>query len=108
MVTPDFMHRSQEPLPFLALLHGVLFKSGREGWQDCLLCKAIKVLDDEVPDAIVEHVAVLAHYQLVAKPVTFFEGELVCIVMLNFTDVQGKLRPGFIHGNIWAMLNRRR
>jgi hypothetical protein len=107
MVTPDFMHRLQEPLPFLALLHGVLFQSGREGWEDGLLRKAIKVFDDEVPDAIVEHLAVLTHYQLVAKPVTFFEGELVCIVMLNFTDVQGKLRPGFVNGDIWPMLNRR-
>jgi hypothetical protein len=108
MVTPDFMHRFQEPLAFLALLHGVLFQSGREGWEDCLLRKAIKVLDDEVPDAIIEHLAVLTHYQLVAKPVTFFEGELVRIMMLNFADVQGKLRPGFVNGDIWAMLNRRR
>ena len=107
MVTPDFMHRLQEPLPFLALLHGVLFQSGRKGWEDCLLRKAIKVLDDEVPDAIVEHLAVLTHYQLVTKPVTFLEGKLVRIVMLDFTDVQGKLRPRFVNGNIWAMLDRR-
>jgi len=91
----------------LALLHGVLFQSGREGWEDCLLRKAIEVLDDKVPDAIVEHLAVLAHYQLVAKPVTFLEGQLVRIVMLNFTDVQCKLRPGFISGDIWAMLIRK-
>ena len=106
MLTPDFMHSFQEPLPFLALLHGVLFQPGRKGREDGLLRKAIKVLDDEVPDAIVEHLAVLAHHQLVAKPVTFFEGELVRIVVLNFTDVHGKLRPGFINGDVWAMLNR--
>ena len=104
MVTPDFMHRLQEPFTFLALLHGVLFQSGREGRENCLLRKAIEVLDDKVPDAIVEHLTVLTHYQLVAKPVTLFEGELVCIVMLNFTDVQGELRPGFVNGDIWAML----
>lgn len=107
MVTPDFVYRFQEPLPFLAFLHGILFQSGREGWEDGLLRKAIKVLDDEVPDAIVEHLTVFTHYQLIAKTVTFLEGELVCIVMLNFTNVQGKLRPGFVDGNIWAMLNRR-
>jgi len=82
-----------------------LFQSGRERRKDCLFRKAIKVLDDKVPDAIVEHLAVFTHYQLVAKPVTFFEGKLMGIVVLNFTNVQGKLRPGFVHGNIWAMLN---
>jgi hypothetical protein len=104
MVTPDSMHCSQKPFPFLALLHGILFQSGRKRRKYCLLSKAIKVLNDEAPDTIVEHLAVFAHYQLVAKPVTFFEGELVCIVVLNFTDVQGELRPGFVNGNIWAML----
>jgi hypothetical protein len=99
------MHCFQEPLPFLALLHRVLLQSRREGREDGFLRKAIEVLDNKVPDAIVEHLAVLTHYQLVAKPVTFFEGKLVCIVMLNFTDVQGKLRPGFINGNAWAKLN---
>jgi len=107
MITPDFMHRFQEPLPFSALLHGVLFQSGREGWEDGLLRKATKVLDDEVPDAIVEHLTVFTHYQLVAKPVTFLAGELMRIVMLNFTNVQGKLRPGFVNGDIWAMLDRK-
>ena len=99
------MHRFQEPLPFLALLHRVLLQSGREGWKDSFLRQPIEVLDYKVPDAIVEHLAVLTHYQLVAKPVTFLKGELVCIVVLNFTDVQGKLCPGFINGNIRAMLN---
>ena len=99
------MHRLQEPLPFATLLHRVLFQSGREGRKDGFLRKAIEVLDDKIPDAIVEHLSVLAHYQLVAKPVTFFEGELVCIVVLNFTDVQGKLRPGFVNGDIRAKLN---
>jgi hypothetical protein len=105
VVAPDFIHCFQEPLPFLALLHRVLLQSGREGWEDGFLRKAIKVLNDEVPHAVVEHLPVLTHYQLVAKPVTFFEGEPVCIVMLNFTDVQGKLRPRFINGNTWAKLN---
>jgi hypothetical protein len=99
------MHCFQKPLPFLALLHRVLLQSGREGREDGFLRKAIEVLDDEVPDAIVEHLAVLAHNQLVAKPVTFLEGELVCIVMLDFTNVQGKLGPRLVNGNIWAMLN---
>jgi hypothetical protein len=107
MVAPDVMHRFQEPPPFLALLHQVLFRSGREGWEDCLLRKAIKVLDDEVPDAVVEHLALFVLDQLVAKPVTFFEGELVRIVILNFTNDQGKLRPGFVNGELWARLNRR-
>ena len=98
------MHCFQEPLPFLALLHRVLLQSGRESWKDGFLRKAIEILDDKVPDAIVEHLAVLTHYQLVAKPVTLFEGELVCIVMLYFTDVQGKLCPGFVNGNIWTKL----
>lgn len=104
VVAPDFIHCFQKPLPFLALLHRVLLQSGRKGWEDGFLRKAIEVLDDKVPDAIVEHLAVLTHYQLVAKPVTFFEGKLVRIVVLNFTDVQGKLRPGFINGNTWAKL----
>ena len=99
------MHCFQEPLPFATLLHRVLLQSGREGRKDGFLRKAIEVLDNKVPNTIVEHLAVLAHYQLVAKPVTFFEGELVCIVVLNFTDIQGKLRPGFVNGNIRAMLN---
>jgi hypothetical protein len=87
MVTPNFMHRFQEPLSFLTLLHGVLLQSGREGREDGFLRKAIEVFDDKVPDAIVEHLAVFAHYQLVAKPITLFEGEFVCVVVLNFTDV---------------------
>ena len=89
----------------MALLHRILLQSGREGWENGFLRKAIEVLDDKVPDAIVEHLAVLTDYQLVAKPVTFFEGELVCIVVLDFSNVQGKLGPRFVSGDIWAMLN---
>jgi len=66
-----------------------LLQSGREHRENCLLRKAIEVLNDKVPDAIVEYLAVFVHYQLVAKPVTFFEGEFVCIMMLNFTNIQG-------------------
>jgi hypothetical protein len=99
------MHCFQEPLPFLALLHRVLLQSGREGREDSFLRKPIEVLDDKVPDAIIEHLAVLTHYQLVAKPVTFLKGEFVCIVVLDFTDVQGKLRPGLVNGDIRPMLN---
>ena len=56
------MHRFQEPLPLLTLLHGVLLQSGREGWEDGFFGKAIEILDDKVLDAIVEYRAVLAHY----------------------------------------------
>ena len=105
VVTPNFMHRFQEPLPFVTLLHGVLLQSGREGREDSFLRKAIEVLDDKVLDAIVEHWAVLAHHHLVAKPVTFFKGELVSILVLNFTDIQSELRPGFIGRNICTMLD---
>jgi len=105
VVTPNFMHRFQEPLPFVTLLHGVLLQSGREGREDSFLRKTIEVLDDKVLDAIIEHCTVLAHHQLVAKPVTFFEGELVRILVLNFTDIQRKLRPGFIGRDVCAMLD---
>jgi hypothetical protein len=93
MIDPYFIHGFQKPIPFLTLLHGVLLKSGREGRQDNFLRKAIEVLDDQIADAIVEHPALLTHYQLIAEPVAFFEGELVCVVVLDFPDVQGKLRP---------------
>jgi hypothetical protein len=93
MIDPYFMHGFQQPLPFLTLLHRVLLKSGREGGQDNFLRKAIEVLDDQIADAIVEHPALLTHYQLITEPVTFFKGELVCVVMLDFPNVQSKLRP---------------
>jgi hypothetical protein len=70
-----------------------LLESGREGRKNNLLGKAIEVLHDKIADAIVEQLALLTHYQLVAKSIALFEGELVCVVMLNFTDVQGKFRP---------------
>jgi hypothetical protein len=102
------MHCLQEPLPFVTLLHRVLLQTGWESREDGFLRKSIEILDDKVPDAIVEHLAVLTHYQLVAKPVTFFKGELVCVVVLNLTDIQGELCPGFINCNIWTMLDWRR
>jgi len=105
VVTPNFMHRFQEPLPFVTLLHGVLLQSGREGREDSFLRKTIEILDDKVLDAIIEHCAVLAHYQLVAKPVTFFKRKLVSILVLNFTDIQRKFRPGFIGRDICTMLD---
>ncbi len=108
MVGPNFMHCFQEPLSFVTLLHGVLLQSGWEGWKNGFFRKTIKVLDDKVADTIVEHFSVLAHYQLVAKPVTLFKGELVCIVVQNFTDIQAKLRPGSINIDIWALLGWRR
>jgi len=37
--------------------------------------------------------ALLANDKLVTKPIAFFKGESVRIVVLDFTDVQGKLRP---------------
>jgi hypothetical protein len=33
--------------------------------------------------------ALLANNKLVTKPVAFFKGELVRVVVLDFTDVQG-------------------
>lgn len=74
MVTPNFMHRFQEPLPFVTLLHRVLLQTGWESRKNSFLGKSIEILDDKIPDAIVEHLAMLSHYQLVAKPVTFFKG----------------------------------
>ena len=105
VVTPNFMHRFQEPLSFVTLLHGVLLQSGREGREYIFLREAIEVLYDKVLDAVIEQCSVLAHYQLVGKPVTFFKGELVSILVLNFTDIQSKLRPGFIGHNVCTMLD---
>ena len=99
------MHCFQEPLPFVALLHQVLLQPGRERRKDRNLRKAIEVLSDNVPDASVEHLAALTHYQLVAKRVSYFEGVLLSIIMLNITDDRAELRPGFINGDIWVMLN---
>jgi len=82
-----------------------LFQSGSKRREDYLLRKAIEILDDKFPDAIVEHLAVFTHYQLVAKPVAFFERNLVVIVVLNFTDVQGKPRPGFVSGETRDLVN---
>jgi hypothetical protein len=72
------------------------------------LGEAVEVLYDKVFDAVIEQRSVLAHYQLVAKPVTFFKGELVSILVLNFTDIRSKLRPGFIGRYVCAMLDSRR
>ena len=74
MITPNFMHRFQEPLSFVALLHRVLLQTRWESRENSFLRKSVEVLDNKVPDAIVEHMAMLTHYQLVAKPVTFFKG----------------------------------
>jgi hypothetical protein len=108
MVTPNFMHRFQEPLPFMTLLHRVLLQSGWKSRKNSFLSKSIEILDDKVPDAIVEHLAMLGYHQLVAKPVTFFKGQLVCVVVLNLTDIRGKLCPGIISRDIWTMLYCRR
>jgi hypothetical protein len=108
MVGPNFMHCFQEPLSFVTLLYGVLLQSGWEGWENGFLRNAIEVLNDKVADAIVEHFSVFAHYQLVAKPVTFFKGNLVSTVAQDFTDKQAKLRPGSINIDIWALLGWRR
>jgi hypothetical protein len=103
MVGPNFMHRFQEPLSFVTLLHGVLLQSGWEGWEDGFLRNAIEVLNDKVADAIVQHFSVLAYYQLVAKPVTVFKGGHGSIAVQDFTDKQAKLRPGSINIDTWAM-----
>jgi len=89
----------------LALLHWVLLQSGRKRREDCLLRKAIEIFDDKVPEAIVEHLAMLVHYQLVANLVAFVEGEFVCILMLDFTNVQGEPRPGFVSGETRELVN---
>ncbi len=52
MVTPDNVHCFQEPLLLSALLHRALPQSGREHWEGGLLHKAIEVLDDKIPGAI--------------------------------------------------------
>ena len=89
----------------MVLSHRFLLQPGRDGRKDGLLRKPIEVLDDKVSDAIVEHLAVITHYQLVAKPVTFIEGELVRIVVLNLTDVQKELGQGFLGEIFCARLN---
>jgi len=87
VVAPNLMHRFQKPLPFMTLLHGILLQSGREGGMDGFLRQPIEVLNDKVPDAIIEFLSVLTHYQLVSKSIALLERELVCVVVLNFTDV---------------------
>lgn len=59
---------------------------------------------DETSDTCIEHFPVLVQDHIVGKPVVLLEREIRRVMVLNFPDVLGELRPSLLNGHVWTML----
>ncbi len=104
MVVPDLFQRLEQHLALLALLHRVLRSARRERGDDELLRELVEVLRDELGGTFVQLVAVLVQDHVVRITVVLLERQVRSVVILDFDDVSGELRPSLVHGDVRPML----
>ena len=106
MVIPDLRECFEHHLALLTFLYRIVGNVVWEDRDDELFRELVQILRHEVHGPFIQPVAVLVQDHIIRITMVLLERQVCCIMILNLDDVTGELRPGFVHGNVRAMLRQ--